>query len=127
MDCQTKKMKSIILKGSVLIMLLGTVGCQQKNTSEEIEEILEEEVQEPLIISVKGEIQHIENGKDGYVATLRTEDGTIYHATISMVNLQKHGSEFSRYEAGDKITVSGEVWEDGEGNKNVVVHQLTGE
>lgn len=107
-------------------MLLGTTGCQQQDVSEEIEEILEGEVEKPLVISVEGVIQHIENGKDGYVATLKTEDGQIYNATISIVNLQKHDGEFHRYEIGDTITVSGETWEDGVGNKHVVVHQLTG-
>ncbi|PZR23848.1 MAG: hypothetical protein DI535_23170 [Citrobacter freundii] len=66
-------------------------------------------------LKVTGVISKIENGKDGYMATLKDSTGKEFVATISIVNLQKSGGKFKRYKEGEKITVSGPSWKD-EGN-----------
>jgi len=74
--------------------------------------------------AVKGKITAIEKGKDGYTATLKDASGTTYKATISMVNLQKYGGTFKRYDVGDTIWIKGSVWEDPTGAKYITVKEL---
>ncbi|MDA3614614.1 hypothetical protein [Polluticaenibacter yanchengensis] len=66
-------------------------------------------------IEVSGKIIKIENGKDGYMATLDIGDGKTYVATISVVNLQKSNSEYKAHKEGETITVKGPSWTDDAG------------
>ncbi|MEY8760506.1 hypothetical protein [Chryseobacterium tongliaoense] len=76
-------------------------------------------------VAASGTITHIENGKDGYMATFKDATGKEYVATISIVNLQKSGSEFKRYEVGDTISVKGSSW-DNNGVTQITASELSG-
>jgi len=41
-----------------------------------------------------------------------------------MVNLQKYGGTFKRYDVGDTIWIKGSVWEDPTGAKYITVKEL---
>lgn len=60
-------------------------------------------------MAVTGTITAIENGTDGYTATIKDAEGKEYDATISIVNLNKSGSEYKAYNIGDTITVKDKV------------------
>jgi hypothetical protein len=75
-------------------------------------------------LKVTGVISKIENGKDGYMATLKDSTGTAFVATISIINLQKSGGQFKRYKEGDKITVSGPSWKDESNIEHITVTNL---
>lgn len=60
------------------------------------------------ILKIEGTVQKIENGKDGYTATLQTDDNKIYFATVSIPNLGENHAEYRRVEVGEKITVESE-------------------
>jgi len=70
-------------------------------------------------ITITGEIITVENGKDGYMATIKTAENKEYTATISVVNLQKNGGVFKRYEVGDTVTVTGTYWSTDEGKEYI--------
>ncbi len=116
-------MKNYLLAGT--LFLLSVTSCQQKET-EQAEEIIEEKIELSASnkMTVNGIIHSIENGKDGYMATIETNEGQIYVVTISIVNLQKSGNEFKRYEVRNKIEVSGEFWEDASGVKHITAEQV---
>jgi len=82
-------------------------------------------VEEQQELEVTGEITAIENGTDGYTATLEDSAGKIYYTTISIVNLSKHGSQYKSHKTGDKITVKGPIWKDTEGNIHITAYQLS--
>lgn len=75
-------------------------------------------------VSMTGTIINIENGKDGYMATIRDDRGVECIATISIVNLQKTGSKYVRRNVGDKITVSGPYWKDNNGKVRITAELL---
>ena len=75
-------------------------------------------------LSITGKITKIDNGKDGYMATIAGAEGREVVATISIINLQKSGGEFKRYEVGETISVSGPVWKDDNGVEHITVHKL---
>jgi len=109
-------MKKIGILTILAIGLLSFNSCSttRKQTNTEKNEVS----------SVTGEIIAIQNGKDGYTATIKDFDGKEYYATISIVNLQKSGGDYKAYKVGDKITVSGSSWKDTEGKMHITVHQL---
>ncbi|MBE8715242.1 hypothetical protein [Sphingobacterium hungaricum] len=76
------------------------------------------------IQTVTGRITNIENGKDGYMATLVTSEGKTYIATISIVNMQKFNGTFKRHEVGETITVVGEGFQNDAKENYILVHQL---
>jgi hypothetical protein len=53
-----------------------------------------------------GVIQSIENGKDGYVATLKDEKGKTFEAIFSIPNM---GTNFKRWEVGDALSIKGDT------------------
>lgn len=75
-------------------------------------------------MEVTGEIVKIENGKDGYMATVKDKSGKSYIVTISIVNLQKSGGTFKRYEVGQKITAKGTFWKDDTGNTYITAKNV---
>ena len=78
----------------------------------------------PDTLNVTGVISKIENGKDGYMATLKDSTGKEVVATISIVNLQKSGGQFKRYKEGEKISVAGPSWKDDAGLMHITVTSL---
>ena len=75
-------------------------------------------------MSVTGKITKIENGGDGYMATIKGADGKDYIGTISIVNLQKNGGTFKRHEVGETITIKGPSWKDNDGIIHITVREL---
>lgn len=75
-------------------------------------------------LRVNGKIIHIENGKDGYMATLLTTDNKEYIATISIQNLNKRGQKYNKYDVGDTITVEGPFWKDDSGKTYITAYKL---
>ncbi|MFS4474390.1 hypothetical protein [Chryseobacterium sp. T20] len=58
-------------------------------------------------VSVSGKITKIENGKDGYTATIIDTAGKEYIVTVSVMDLQKNGEPYQLYKVGDTISVTG--------------------
>lgn len=69
-----------------------------------------------------GKVLAIQNGKDGYTATIENEKGKIYHGTISIPNLSDP-QLFKPVEIGDTIAVKGEVWKMGK-EKQITVREI---
>lgn len=104
----------------ILALSLGLLGsCKSKKVDQQANNS-EKEGQ----MTVTGKVQQIENGKDGYMATLLDKDGKSFVATISIINLQKSGAPYKRYEIGDTITVSGPFWKDESGITHITVQNL---
>lgn len=53
-------------------------------------------------------VTKIENGKDGYMATLKNDKGNLYTTTISIPNLEDN---YVRLNVGDKVKIAGEYAE----------------
>lgn len=111
------KMKQIGIIAILAIGLLGAGSCATKTKTQT-------SVENNQKLSITGEITTIENGKDGYTATIKDANGKLYYATISIVNLQKSGGEYKSYKIGDKITVKGTNWKDEEGKTYITVYKL---
>jgi len=62
--------------------------------------------------SVKGTVQRIERGKDGYMAIAIVENGDSVEATISRVDM---GWRYKELEVGDKIKIYGDSMRSGHG------------
>lgn len=110
-------MKRIILATGVLTALM-TTGCKNQQTVEK------NNTEQQEIMTVKGKVVEIENGKDGYMATIQDTKGINYIATISMVNLQKSGGIFKRFNVEDKVSVSGPFWKDADGIVHITATKI---
>ena len=64
-------------------------------------------------IQVKGVVQSIQQGKDGYTAKVLATDKKFYFVTISHANLKEH-SQYKTFKIGDKVDVSGDSFHVGE-------------
>lgn len=60
----------------------------------------------PASDSFKGTIGSIENGKDGYVATLKDKDGEKFEAIFSIPNM---GTNYKRWKVGDELSIKGDT------------------
>ncbi len=56
--------------------------------------------------SFNGTIESIENGKDGYVATLKDKNGEKFEAIFSIPNM---GTNYKRWEVGDELSIKGDT------------------
>ncbi|MBL7704809.1 MAG: hypothetical protein JNM21_04595 [Taibaiella sp.] len=104
-------MKNVIIVALCLSMgLLTACGGSKKikQTSTELNE--------GAPLSIRGQVTGIENGKDGYTATVKSEANKTYKVTISRVNLEKSQSVYKKYEVGEQISVTGDWWKDAEDN-----------
>ena len=54
-----------------------------------------------------GVIESIENGKDGYVATLKDDNGERFEAIFSIPNMGP--DNFKRWAVGDKLNLEGDT------------------
>jgi hypothetical protein len=62
-------------------------------------------------ICIVGVIKKIDNGKDGYTAIVKTEEGKKYRAVISRVNMSRESSvesEYRRLNIGDRVQLCGD-------------------
>lgn len=60
------------------------------------------------VIEVTGKVTEINQGKDGYTATIYSPTGETYSATISIPNLD-NPKQYRAVKIGENITVKGEV------------------
>ncbi|RYY62979.1 MAG: hypothetical protein EOO05_00660 [Chitinophagaceae bacterium] len=70
---------------------------------------------------VTGTVGEITNGKDGYMADLKSDDGITYSMTVSVLRMQ---DKYKRFNTGDKLTVSGDTVHLGE-RVNVLAKTIT--
>lgn len=59
---------------------------------------------------ISGVVQGIENGTDGYEATIIDISGNEFKAVISIPNMEPNQA-FKTYEVGDEATVKGKLWQ----------------
>jgi RecJ-like exonuclease len=69
----------------------------------------ETETEAPVIVTVKGTVTSINQGKDGVTAELKDDAGKVYFATISIPNLDDP-KQYRAVKKGDVITVKGDSW-----------------
>lgn len=67
------------------------------------------QLEEGTEIVVKGRIMEINQGKDGYTAKMKSIDGKVYQATISIPNL-KDPKQYKKFNVGDLIKVKGKTF-----------------
>lgn len=110
--------RSTILIASIFIFLFAT-NCktQQIDDKQSVDGTNE-------VLEVEGKITHIQNGKDGYTATLLAADNKTYFATISRVNLSKNNKEYRLFTVGETITVKGSFWTDKSENIHITVSDV---
>lgn len=111
-------MKKIIIFGGLAFGLFNVLSCTANKPNQSTG------MDNKKTVSVSGIITHIENGKDGYIATIKDKTNKEYVGTISIINLQKSGSQFKRYEIGDTISVAGPFWKDEQGKTHITVEKL---
>ncbi|WBV58206.1 hypothetical protein PFY10_07080 [Chryseobacterium daecheongense] len=111
-------MKKILALAILTLGIFNMTSCTAKPSAQSGDQ------EKDMTIEAKGKITKIENGKDGYMATIQDADGKEYVATISIVNLQKSGSTYKRYEVGDSIYVKGPSWKDDQGKVYIKAEQL---
>lgn len=66
----------------------------------------------PVVAKVRGTVTAVQNGKDGYTATIKDDAGKLYYATISRVNMDPR--VYKTVKVGDMVTVKGDSWKSGE-------------
>lgn len=84
-----------------LALLLACSGCHSTKQGTKTEQ--------NQAMSITGTVKDIQQGKDGYTATIETAGHKMYKATISHSNL-KDPSQYRSVQTGDVITVKGSVW-----------------
>ncbi len=115
-------MKKIFISALLLAMSGFTVSCADVKkdgqdsgdskdtirTNMDVEKETDEiESVGDTVISITGKVIHINNGKDGYTAKVRTSAGPDYYATISIPNMD-NAKNYKAVKEGDIISVSGE-------------------
>ena len=112
-------MKHLFISIGLLITVGTIISCNnQKKVTASAQTAEQKEME------VTGTIIKIENGKDGYMATVNDKDNKSYIVTISMINLQKSGGTFKRFEVGQKIRAKGTFWKDESGNTYITAKNV---
>jgi lysyl-tRNA synthetase class II len=111
-------MKHLFISIGLLMALGAVVSCNHQKKAAATQAAAQKEIE------VTGEIIKIENGKDGYMATVKDKSGTSYLVTISMINLQKSGGSFNRFEVGQIIKAKGTFWKDHTGNTYITAKSV---
>lgn len=121
-------MKKILFISAITVLLI--TACKNKEAEEKLENepaVIELEdtvatdktevnnIENPEVasadgdtITVTGKVIKVNVGKDGYTATITTEEEKEYSAIISIPNL-KEPKQYRTVSEGDIITVTGEV------------------
>lgn len=121
-------MKKLMASAIVMAGIISFTACGSESTPPKevtpAEQTVDPVQPQDTVFSVTGKITNIENGKDGYMATVLDEKNNTYIATISAVNLQKSGGTYKTHNVGDTISINGTGWKDNEGNTYIMVKQL---
>lgn len=112
-------MKNLFISIGLLMAVTAVVSCNNPKKAAAATQTAEQKEME-----VTGEIVKIENGKDGYMATVNDKNTKSYVVTISMVNLQKSGGTFKRFEVGQKIRAKGTTWQDDAGKTYITAKEV---
>ncbi len=110
-------MKKILTGITAIFILSAASSC----SSQKPQTASEQQISEKEVV---GTITAIENGKDGYMATLTDKKGQNAIVTISIVNLQKSGGTFKRYAVGDVIRAKGNFWKDDAGIVHITAQDV---
>ncbi|WP_367752696.1 hypothetical protein [Flavobacterium sp. WC2430] len=105
---------TIVVKGEVWKM--GT----EKHIK--VEEILELKKKDSAEAKITGIIQSIERGKDGYTAKIKTTNGLLYFATISIPNLGSP-EKYRLFKIGETANLFGEIWKT-ENSNHITVRKI---
>ena len=131
-------MKKLLFISVMALIVTGFTACNNKKAEPVVQDetpiITESETpvenEAPVAdevmaeMTVTGKITKIENGKDGYMATLKSPDNKEYVTTISVVNFQKSGATYKKHEVGETITVKGSSWVDTDGITHITASHL---
>ncbi|MFV5689866.1 hypothetical protein ACM55M_14710 [Flavobacterium sp. ZT3R25] len=101
------------------IVVKGEVWKMRKEKQITVREILELKKKNIAEAKITGIVQSVEKGKDGYTTKIKTTEGAIYFAVISIPNLgspEKH----REFKIGENITLFGEIWKMGDDNRITV-------
>ncbi len=94
----------------IIQVLILTLSCaENKNLNQTNTSINQSDISNKLKI-IEGEVLEINQGKDGYTAKLKSDNGEIYYITISRTNL-KNPTQYKTISIGEKIKVAGDFWE----------------
>lgn len=112
-------MRNLFISIGLLIAVGAVISCNNQKKVAATTQTSEQKEME-----ITGEIVKIENGKDGYMATVNDKNNKSYIVTISVVNMQKSGGTFKRFEAGQKIKAKGTFWKDDAGNTYITAKNV---
>jgi hypothetical protein len=98
-SCESNK-KTTITESGTEITKVRTPGKDTINT---------EESPRAETKTVEGRVTEINQGKDGYTATIETSDKQLYAVTISHSNLKDH-TQYKMVKVGDNLKVTGDYW-----------------
>jgi hypothetical protein len=102
--CKDKAAEENIANDAVPIEVDGTATTPAEDTTAIAQP--EDAIPENTIVTVKGDVTEIVNGKDGYTATIKDMDGKLYDVVISIPNL-KDPKKYRTVTVGQKIKVTG--------------------
>ncbi|WP_052257276.1 OB-fold nucleic acid binding domain-containing protein [Flavobacterium sp. AED] len=102
---------TLVVKGEV-----WKIGKEKQIT---VREILELKKKNNAEAKITGIVLSVEKGKDGYTAKIKTAQGTIYFAVISIPNLGS-AEKYRAFKMGENVTLFGEIWKMGDDNRITV-------
>lgn len=112
------KLLFIIASSSFIIALTSSCAARKRPTGPS------QELNEGALITIKGLVKEVENGKDGYTAKVLSQADVLYSVTVSKINLERKNAVYKRFEVGDKVTISGDWWKDAEGKIYITASNL---
>lgn len=114
-------MKNKLLYAALIIGLASFLGsCAAKKKAGQASQ----EMNEGAPLTIKGSVTAIENGKDGYTATVLSQAKKEYQVTISKINLERRKAAYKRFEVGEKVTITGDWWKDATGKIYITASNL---
>ena len=104
------------------IVVKGDVWKMGKEKQITVREILELKKKNGAEAKISGIVKSVEKGKDGYTAKIKTTEGTIYFAVISIPNLGS-ANKYREFKMGESVTLFGEIWKMG-GDNRITVRKI---
>lgn len=101
------------------IIVKGEVWKMGKEKQITVREIIELNKTNDAGTKISGTVETIEKGKDGYTATIKTAEGIIYFATVSIPNLGS-SEKYREFKIGENVSLFGEIWKMGDDNRITV-------